>query len=74
MPGKQTRKSSGDRKHLRNKEKCKQYALANTRYRNKLKRIRQSNGEKAALAYQRTRGQTVRYTKRTGAAVAAGDW
>ena len=48
------RKSSGgSRKHGRNKVKCARYRARRRRLTNKLKRIRQSNGEKAAAEYRR---------------------
>ena len=66
MAGQQQRKSGGVRKYGRNKEKCKKYAGARRRFYNKLKRIRQSSGIKAAEQYQRGPIHSKRYTKRHG--------
>ena len=45
------KKSGGGRKLERNKDKCKSYRSLKTREKNKLKRILQSNGVKAAEEY-----------------------
>ena len=46
----------GSRKHGRNKEKCKRYLAHKRREKNKLKRILQSNGLKAAELYAKENG------------------
>ena len=45
-----------NRKFGRNEKKCQAYFAAKRRERNKLKRIRQSNGEAAAVAYKHAKG------------------
>lgn len=51
MAGKTQAKHGGARKIGRSKTKCEQYRNAHTRERNKIKRVLQSNGYDAALAY-----------------------
>lgn len=51
MPKQQKKGKSGNRKHGRDMLKCAQYSAGKRRERNKLKRIRQSNGFDAAKAY-----------------------
>lgn len=51
MAESQKAKSGGARKIGRDRFKCERYRNANTRERNKLKRIRQSNGIEAARQY-----------------------
>jgi hypothetical protein len=45
------KKSGGNKKHGRNEDKCKKYRASKTREKNKLKRVLQSNGRKAAEEY-----------------------
>jgi len=45
------KRSGGLRKHGRDIEKCRRYREKKTRERNKLKRVLQSSGEKAATEY-----------------------
>ena len=54
-------KSGGARKIGRNKVKCQRYRSRGTRFTNKLARVRQSSGPKAASAYRRAhlRGERV---------------
>ena len=43
--------SKGSKKYGRNEKKCQAYKAAKRRERSKLKKVRQSNGEDAAIAY-----------------------
>ena len=60
MPEKQS-KSGGARKYTRNKIKCAAYTNRDRRHKNKMRRILQSNGEKAASRYhiEHLRGKRV---------------
>lgn len=51
--------SKGSKKYGRNEKKCAEYKNAKRREKNKLKRIYQSNGEKAAIAYAKEHGIAV---------------
>ena len=51
MPGAQKTKSGGARKFGRNATKCKRYAAGLRRWRNKIKRVRQSSGNAAAARH-----------------------
>jgi hypothetical protein len=44
------------RKYGRNEKKCQAYFSAKRREKNKLKKIRQSNGEAAAIEYKHAKG------------------
>jgi len=56
MPEATRLKHGGSKKHGRNKEKCKRYRAANTRERNKLRRVLRSSGLVAAQAYAEKHG------------------
>ena len=65
----QKRKSGGARKYGRNKEKCRAYGLALRRFQNKLRRIRKTQGEEVASAYERAGAHHAkRYVRRHGGA------
>lgn len=51
MAKEQQKKSGGAKKYGRSEERCKKYRILKTREKNKLKRVLQSNGVKAAEAY-----------------------
>ncbi len=59
----QSKKGGGARKIGRNKDKCLKYRTFHTREKNKLKRIRRSNGYEAGLAYAKECGLTAWYQK-----------
>lgn len=56
------RKRGGSKKHGRNKVKCQRYRDRGIRFKNKMKRILQSNGPEAAQKYKLAylRGQRAR--------------
>jgi hypothetical protein len=56
MAEKQKKGGGGNRKHGRAVRKCAAYRAHKTMERNKIKRILQSNGFKAALAFARANG------------------
>ncbi len=62
MPKRETVGRGGSRKVGRNRDKCKLYRARKTRERNKLKRILQSNGIKAANKYAEQNGLKIRFT------------
>lgn len=58
------KKSGGSKKHGRNKDKCKAYAVGLRRYKHKVKRVLRSSGENAAADYARKHyGHAKRYAR-----------
>lgn len=63
MPKRQTAGSGGVRKHGRNNEKCEKYQREHRREKNKLRRILQSSGVKAANKYAKLHNLSTRFIK-----------
>jgi len=53
MPKQENVKKGSSRKCGKRKKHCEQYRLHGTLLKNKIKRIRQSNGERAVTSYRR---------------------
>lgn len=62
MPKREMVGRGGSRKVGRNRDKCKLYRARKTRERNKLKRILQSNGARAANKYAKLHDLSIRFT------------